>query len=224
MTNPQQPAGDPKATAPTTAKPTVPAVDDKRPAGDPAGKPPTSPLPPWGSDENFDPQKAWGLIQNLRAEKGILDVPAEIAKERTAREAIEAKFVKLGEALGVREPEKNKSEIDQITERLAKHEEELAGERHARWRAEIANEKGLTVPQAERLQGKTREEMAADADALKALFPSTPAAPGTPRPDPTQGSQGGAGVDIDALIAEATKSGNVREAIRLKNQKHATKK
>lgn len=29
----------------------------------------TEPKPPWGSDEEFDPKRAWALIQNLRAER-----------------------------------------------------------------------------------------------------------------------------------------------------------
>lgn len=37
-------------------------------------------------------------------------------------------------------------------------------------RAQVAADKGLTVDQAARLQGSTKEELEADADALKALF------------------------------------------------------
>lgn len=37
--------------------------------------------PPWGSDEEFDPEKAWKLIQNLRSEKEQLKPLADKAKE-----------------------------------------------------------------------------------------------------------------------------------------------
>lgn len=31
-----------------------------------------SPTPPWGKDEDFDPERAWNLIQNLRSDKETL--------------------------------------------------------------------------------------------------------------------------------------------------------
>lgn len=37
--------------------------------------------PPWGSDEEFDPERAWRLIQNLRQEKDELKPLADKAKE-----------------------------------------------------------------------------------------------------------------------------------------------
>lgn len=49
-------------------------------------------------------------------------------------------------------------------------------------RAQVAADKGLTVDQAARLHGSTKEELEADADALKALFaPAGPAAPRGPQ-------------------------------------------
>lgn len=46
-------------------------------------------------------------------------------------------------------------------------------------RAQVAADKGLTSEQAARLQGSTKEELEADADALSALF--APAGPTAPR-------------------------------------------
>lgn len=200
-TQPEAPAGQP--------------TDDPEPsAPNPAGE------PPWGSDENFDPQKAWKLIQNLRSEKGV----EELEKERQERQKLAEQLEKLtplqkiAEALGQGDPEKGKTDLEQLTERLSKHEEELASEREARWRAEVANEKGLTAEQAARLVGKTKEELASDADALKALFPSVP---GTPKPDPSQGGRGGAGIDLDSRIQEAQKKGDWKTVLSLQNQKLA---
>jgi len=61
-------------------------------------------------------------------------------------------------------------------------------------RLEVAASKGLTPAQAKRLVGATREELEADADDILATFPTAPAQPErrTPRPDPSQGSRGGA--------------------------------
>ncbi|MFI6302166.1 hypothetical protein ACIBCH_09865 [Amycolatopsis thailandensis] len=126
---------------------------------------------------------------------------------------------RLAAALGDGEPEKGKTELEQITERLAKHEEELGKANLARWRAEIANAKQLTPEQAAELRGETAEELSAHADRLLTLFPTVPAAPGTPRPDPSQGGQGGNGVNLDSQIAEAQKAGDFRRVIALQRQK-----
>lgn len=130
-----------------------------------------------------------------------------------------APLQKLAEALGGSGAEAVPTDIEKITERLTKHETELAGERQARWRAEIANETGLSVEQAARLVGTSKDELAADAAALLALFPATPVKPGVPRPDPSQGGQGGNGVNLDSQIAEAQKAGDVRKVIALQRQK-----
>lgn len=128
---------------------------------------------------------------------------------------------KLAAALGNGEPEKGKSEIEQITARLSDYEKQLADANQARWRAEVASTKKLTPEQAAELKGATAEELAAHADRLLTLFPTVPAAPGTPRPDPSQGGKGGGPANLDAQIAEAQKAGNVRLALSLQRQKLA---
>ncbi|HEY9475257.1 MAG TPA: hypothetical protein VIS06_15600, partial [Mycobacteriales bacterium] len=108
------------------------------------------------------------------------------------------------------------------TERMAQYEADLAAERAARIRVEVAAEKGLSAAQAARLQGSSREELAADADALLALFPAQARlGPRTPAPDPSQGARGGGGADLDTQITEAQKAGNWSRVIALKNQKLA---
>lgn len=154
-----------------------------------------------------------------------------LAAERDARKALEkqvaalAPLQKIAEALGAGTPAAaGKSELELLNERFAQHERDLADERVARHRAEVAHEKGLTPAQAARLQGGTRDELLADADALLALFPpasaGAPAQPGTPRPDPTQGARG-AGPDVDSRIKEAQAKGDWRTVISLQNEKLA---
>lgn len=149
-----------------------------------------------------------------------------LAAEREARKALEkqiaalAPLQKLADALGTGTPAAGgKSEVELLNERFAEHEKTVAEERAARWRAEVAHEKGLTPAQAARLAGATRDELLADADALLALFPAAASAnPGTPKPDPSQGARGG-GLSVDAQIAEAQKKGDWRTVISLQNQK-----
>lgn len=126
---------------------------------------------------------------------------------------------KLAAALGDGQPDKGKTELEQITERLASYEKQLADANKARWRAEVASAKKLTPEQASELRGETAEEFAAHAERLLALFPTAPPPPGTPRPDPSQGGQSGNGVNLDAQIAEAQKAGDVRKVIALQRQK-----
>ncbi len=50
------------------------------------------PTPPWGSDEDFNPERAWSLIQNLRQEVAELkEAKTSADGEREAREAAEAR-------------------------------------------------------------------------------------------------------------------------------------
>lgn len=126
---------------------------------------------------------------------------------------------KLAAALSDGQPDKGKTEIEQITERLSSYEKQLADANKARWRAEVASAKQLTPEQAAELRGDTAEEFTAHADRLLVLFPTTPAPPGTPKPDPHQGGLGGSGANLDSQIAEAQKAGKWRDVITLQNQK-----
>lgn len=51
-------------------QPTPEATPPAAPAPTPTPPPAAEKQPPWGSAENFSPEKAWELIQNLRSEKG----------------------------------------------------------------------------------------------------------------------------------------------------------
>lgn len=68
--------------------------------------------------------------------------------------------------------EKDKTELQKATERAEQLDKELATERANRLRLEVAQAKKLPVELAARLQGSTKEELEADADALARLLPA----------------------------------------------------
>lgn len=196
---------------------TQPAPVPTPPPGDPAPTP-TDPAPKPSVDPAADPaDKPLGPA----GEKAFRE-------EREARKALEkqlaalAPLQKLAEAIsGGQQQPGGKSEVELLNERFAELERTAADERAARWRAEVAAEKGISPQLAARLQGATREEFAADADALVALLPAA-AGPRTPAPDPSQGARGGTGAgDLAAQIAQAQKDGDWRKVISLQNQKLA---
>ena len=194
---------------------TQPAPNPMPPPGDPAPAP-TDPKPTPPADPPED--KPLGPA----GERAL-------AAEREARKALEkqiAEFAPLKELAaslaGGQKPPPGKSEVDVLREQFETHQKELAEERAARWRAEVASEKGLTAQQAARLRGTTREELVADADELLSLFPAASTGPRTPAPDPSQGARGGQpGPDLDAQIAAATKAGDWRKAAALQKSKLA---
>lgn len=191
------------------------------PPGDPAPVP-TPPANPAPTPPEGDPPQADKPL-GPAGERAL-------QAERDARKALEkqiaalAPLKQLAEAFGAGTPQANgKSEVELLQERFDAYERDLTSERQARWRAEIAAEKSLPPALAARLQGATREELLADADALSALIPATPDGPRNPAPDPSQGSRGGQPVDTDALIREAQAKGDWRTVLRLQNEKLAAK-
>lgn len=91
--------------------------------------------------------------------------------------------------------------MDEITAKLASLEAESAtlkaenaAAKHSQTVAEVAAEKGLTVDQARRLQGDTREELEADADEVIALFGlhKTKSPGPAPKPKERRPQRGGA--------------------------------
>jgi hypothetical protein len=125
-------------------------------------------------------------------------------------------FDRLLEALAPNDEGKAKSEVQLLNEKFAKYDDDLKTERQERWKAELANEFGLTAAQARRLIGATRDEMKADAEELVKDFevqPKTAAGAGRPKPDRSQGGgsgQGGAS-GKDAGLAEARRRGFIKD-------------
>lgn len=169
------------------------------------------PAPPWGTPEEFNPEKAWDLITNLREQKNDPAAAKELSELREFK---------------VKAEDANRTEIEKVQARADAAEKALAVREAEALRASIALEKGLTAAQSKRLVGATREELEADAVALLADFPTAtiPVAPGAT-------GQGNVGTPIggpsdpiaalDAQIADATKAANFQLVIALKEQRAA---
>lgn len=188
---PAPPTGDPS----TQPVPPQPAPPQPAPA---TGQPATSQTgaPATGDGDQLGPGGVKALQAEREARKALEKQLAELAPLRQIAVALTGQ----GGEQAPGDP------VQALTDRLAKHEEQLGEERAARWRAEVAHAQGLTPQQSEWLRGTTREELAASAEQLRAAW-GAPAAggqrpPGTPAPDPSQGARG-AGPTIDARIADA---------------------
>jgi ribosomal protein L22 len=116
--------------------------------------------PPWGSDGEFDPEKAWKLIQNVRsdADKAKKDADELRLKVKDAEDA-------------------EKSEQEKLQERATEAETRATTAESTALRIEVALDKapeGMPIAQirklAKRLAGSTREELEADAEELFADF------------------------------------------------------
>lgn len=168
--------------------------------------------PPWGSPDEFNPEKAWQLIQNLRGDvdKHKARIGELTPFEQKARELEDAQ----------------KTEQQRLADQLAAAQQEAATYRGQALRMKVATEKGVPAALVGRLQGSTEEELAADADALLAAFPQTaPVQPAGQRapiealrpgslpntPEPT----------LAEHIAAAEAKGDFAEAMRLKSQQLA---
>lgn len=108
---------------------------------------------PWGDDKDFDPEKAWKLITNLRGD-------VDKAKKRGDELASKVKQFE----------DSTKSEQEKAAEaaQAAQQQAEAATREAARLR--IALKKGLTETQAKRLVGDTEEDLEKDADDLLSSF------------------------------------------------------
>jgi hypothetical protein len=188
------------------------------PPADPPKDPPTT-QPPAADPPKPDDQPLGAA--GLKALQEERDARKALEKRLAALEPL-AKFATALNGDGDKPP--GKTDVELLNERLSGHEKTLTEERQARWRAEVANEKGLTAAQAARLRGASRDEMLADADDLLTVF-ATANQPRTPAPDPSQGSRGTAnGLDLDAQIKDAQTKGDWRRVISLQNEKLANLK
>lgn len=163
--------------------------------------------PPWGSEENFDADKAWGLIQGLRADKATLQ--GRVITDEQAQMLSE--YQALVEA-SQSDQERTQAELESARA-AAGQVPTLTTEN---LKLQVALDKGIPAPLVKRLQGATREELEADADTLLGLV-STPKQ--GMKPNPAQGTSGGGAPSLDDQIAEARKSGNTRQAILLQSRK-----
>ena len=137
----------------------VPLNDDPDPDPDPAPAPAAdpdpdpAPRPPWDDPENFNPEKAWNLLQNVRG---------DVAKLKSERDQLAEKVKGHEDA--------TKSDQQKLEERAITAERSAAAAATEAARLRVALKKGLTETQAKRLVGETEEELEADADELLASF------------------------------------------------------
>ena len=82
--------------------------------------------------------------------------------------------------------ESQKTVEEKRAEELASIQRELEAERAERIRLEIATERGITGEALKLLDGSTREEIEAKADALLEII-AAQSKPNAPKPDPSQG-------------------------------------
>lgn len=192
---------------------TQPAPVPTPPPGDPAPVPtePTTPPAP-ADDKPLGPAGERALATEREARKALEKQLAELAPLKDIAAALAGGQQKPG----------GPSEVELLQQRFAELEKSAADERAARWRIEVAQAKSLTAEQAAWLQGGTQQELLASADRLLAAFPTAPAGPRTPAPDPSQGARGGQpGPDLQAQIDQAKKDGDFRKAISLERSKLA---
>lgn len=129
----------------------------------------------------------------------------ERAAERRRADDAERRLAEL-ERERMSDAEKTAADRDGWRKKYEEQSATLAAREMAILRTEVATEKGLTLAQARRLIGGTREELEQDADAFKAELPTNPAyPPNTPRPDPSQGPSvkpGGRATSVAQAMAE----------------------
>lgn len=104
--------------------------------------------------------------------------------EREARSKAEATLTALQKEI----EDGKKSAEEKASDALLAAQKVAAESTAKALRYEVAAAKGIPLALASRLTGATKEELEADADALKALIPD--AKPGTPKPDPSAGASG----------------------------------
>lgn len=108
----------------------------------------------------------------------------------------------------------DKTEIEKATTKAAQLEKDLAETTHRADRLEVALDKGLTLGQAKRLVGTTKEELAADADELLAELGEVKTPPGTKvpkKPKPTGAGSPKSGDDPSQLKGKERAAAALRQ-------------
>lgn len=162
--------------APTPQAPGAPEPTNQAPTPGPVPTPPAAVTPPWGSDENFNAEKAWELIQNLRKEKTPV-IKALESKVAELQASTEARNKALASALGLSEAPKSE---DDLAETVKSLQDKFETSQREAAKLRIAAEKGvpaeyhhlLTETDTEKLTAQA--EMAAEYARLKAQAAGTP--------------------------------------------------
>jgi hypothetical protein len=204
--------------APTPAATTAPAGEANTPTP-PAAAAPAAMTPPWGSDAEFNPERAWNLIQNVRGENDQLK--QKIAAAQPAIDAIE---------------QKRREEQGELA--TAREDLTRATEREAGWRAQAisaaaksqAGDRFIDADAALALIGDVSgfvdgdkidtAKITAALDKLAADKPHLVKQP-VPQgftPNRGQGQSGTVPTSLDAQIKAAQDRGDVMGSIALKQQ------
>lgn len=149
--------------------------------------------PPWGSDEDFNPEKAWGLIQNLRSEK--LDLRAKLTELNSEHSTT---LSTLSERDASIEELKANLELSEEAAKQAEAEhQQLAA---LRTKENLLAEAGIPASYAGNVTGETEDDWAESVAQLAQLTANANQTP-TPKPDPTQ-SETEPAVDKNAALID----------------------
>lgn len=175
-----------------------------------------APKPPWGSDEEFNPQRAWDLIQNLRG---------DIDKHKAATDPIVAEHERLRRA--------SMEEADRLKEDNA-----TLATRESTWRSEAVRSKAEALATGKFIDTDTAlaligdlsvfaTDTGVDVDSLtaalellavnKPFLVAQPPAQGL-RPNKAQGQSGTGPIPLDMQIKAAQERGDLATSIALKQQ------
>lgn len=199
MTNPSAPT-DPQTPAPETPEPPAAPAASEPPAAppapeapeatDPATPPATEPKPPWGDD--FNAERAWQLVQDLRGDKARL-------QERLTAAGPGAK--------------PDEAALQELQTRAAKADTDLAAAQKALYVERALRKHSLSDDFADFLDGDSEEDILARAERL-ASFTGTPKEPqpadpsGKPVPALAPGHGGEPATPFDPVaIAKAARRG-----------------
>lgn len=203
------------------------ATPDEQPDTETPDAAPAPVPPPWGDD--FDAEKAWNLIQNLKGDKDKLQGRLRDAEPLLA-EAEQLRKANLTEAQAAQEELAAAREQTDAAATIAARYRDRAVAAEAKARAAELNFADATV--GVKLLGDLAEYISGDdidteklSGALTALLESHPYlarsedGPKRMRPNPAQGTSGAEPLPLDAQIKAAQDSGDLMASIALKQQK-----
>lgn len=162
---------------------------------------PPKPKPPWGDDADFNPEKAWKLIENLRFDNTTL---------KSDRDGLKSK-VDAFESEKLSAQEKLEKELGD-----ARTQAETATAEAAKMRAAIKH--GLSEEDLDLLGSGTAEEIEARAAKLAARIAAQPTGPRAPAPNPAQGTSGQPPRTVAEQIAAAEEAGDMKKVMALKSR------
>lgn len=148
-------------------EPTAPATP-AAPAQEPT---PPAATPPWGTEENFDPARAWTLIENLRAEKERLSARPALTPEQQTQLAEYNRLVEASQT----EAERQANVVATANTRA-----ETAEASAIRYKA--AATYGVPAEHFDLLGSGTEEEVSARAEKIRNLLAAQAAAAATTPP------------------------------------------